>query len=89
MVSILCKRQVQSRNPQEDREIGRKLEQDIPVISLEYMGPKSGEDRAIKIMSHPIIVRFDLKKKLYFAQMVPKKGHDAHAIKIVAREVSI
>ena len=32
---------------------------------------------------------FDREKKRYLAHMVPKTGHDAHAIKIMAREVSI
>ena len=50
-----------------------ELEQETPVISLDYMGPKSGEDKAQKITSLPIIVGFDRKKKWYFAHMAPKK----------------
>ena len=64
-------------------------EQEVPVISLDYMGPKSKEKDKSKEAnsggSLPILGGTDRKSKMCFAHMVPKKGHDAHAIKIVER----
>ena len=39
--------------------------------------------------SLPIIVGINRKDKGAFAHMVPSKGHDAHAIKMVAREIKL
>ena len=64
-------------------------EKETPVISLDYMGPKSGDSKSLKIKSLPIIAGIDRKRKWVFAHMVPRKGHDAHAITIVGREIDI
>ena len=64
-------------------------EGEVPTISMDYMGPKSKGDKSEKINSLPIIVGNDRKHKWKFAHMVPKKGHDPHAIKIIAREIRI
>lgn len=87
-----CKSGAHMRTEKSEEE----LEQEVLDIQLTTWirnrgktGPKSGEDRAMKVMSLPILVGLDREKKSYFAHMVPKKGHDAHAIKIMAREVSI
>ena len=59
------------------------------MISLDYMGPKSKADKSDPIDSLPIIAGVDRKHKYPFAHMVPKKGHDAHAIKMVSREIKL
>ena len=53
------------------------------------MGPKSKDDKTEKIDSLPIIVGSDRKSNWTIAHMVPRKGHDPHAIKMVAREIRI
>ena len=80
-----CKSGAHVRTAKSEEE----LEQEVPVISVDYMGAKSSDEKEMKVTSLPILVGFDRKKKWYFAHMVPKKGHDAHAIKIMAREVNI
>ena len=54
---------------------GQKSEEDInnetPVISLDYMGPKSKDDETAKIESLPIIAGVDRKNKWTIAHMVP------------------
>ena len=67
----------------------RARENEIPVISFDYMGPKSKEDKSEKIKSLQILVEVDRTSKWVFAHMVPKKGLDAHAIKIVGREIRL
>ena len=66
-----CKSGAHVRTEESEEE----LEQ-VPVISPDYMVPKSGKDKAMKVTSLPIIVGYDRKKRFYFAHMVPKKGHD-------------
>ena len=59
---------------------------ELPTMRWDYMGPKSKDDKSEKIDSLPIIVGVDgLKWKC--AHMVPKKGFDPHAIKVVSREI--
>ena len=53
------------------------------------MGPKSKDDKGHKIDSLPIIVGSGRKHKWKIAHVVPRKGHDAHAIEMVAREIRI
>ena len=53
------------------------------------MGPKSKEDKSEKLDSLPILIGSDRKSKWKIANMVPRKGHDHHAIKMVAREIRI
>ena len=54
-----CKSEAHMRTEKSEEE----LEQEVLVISLDYMGPKSGEDKAMKATSLPIIVGYDRKKK--------------------------
>ena len=65
------------------------VEKEVPVIAWDYMGPKSKEDKKGQIDSLPILVGVDRRSKRIFAHMVPKKGHDAHAIKMAGREVEM
>ena len=65
------------------------LAREVPVISVDYMGPKSKEDKSAKIDSLPILVGIDRKTKWVFAHMVPSKGLDAHAIKMMQREIRL
>ena len=65
------------------------MEKEVPVISFDHMGPKSKDHKSEKNDSLPILVGVDRKSKWVFAHMVPKKGHDAHAIKIVGREIRL
>ena len=63
-------------------------ESEIPTMRWDYMGPKSKEDKSENIDSLPILVGVDgLKWKC--AHMVPKKGLDPHAIKMVVREIRL
>ena len=72
---------------------GQKSEEEIaketPVISLDYMGPKSKDDKTEKLDSLPIICGVDRKPKWAIAHMVPRKGVDAHAVKMVNREIRL
>ena len=54
---------------------------------MDYVGPKSKNDKSAKIDSLPIMVRIDQKIKSIFARMVPSKGLDAHVIKMFSREI--
>ena len=51
-----------------------ELERETPVISFDYMGPKSKDDKTEKIDSLPIIVGSDRKSKWKIAHMVPKRS---------------
>ena len=67
----------------------KELEKEVPVISLDYMGPKSKDDKSAKIDSLPVIVGKDRRAKWIFAHMVPSKGLDPHAVKMIRRELSL
>ena len=54
-----CKAGAHKRTEKSEEE----LEQEVPVISVDYMGAKSGDDREMKVTSLPILVGFDRKKK--------------------------
>ena len=56
---------------------------------MDYMGPKSKDDKTAKIDSLPIIVGVHRKSKWTFAHMVPSKGLDVHAVKMVNREIRL
>ena len=58
-----------------------EIDKHILVIWMDHMGPKSEDQKSEKILQSPILVGVDRKSKWLFAHMVPKKGHDAHAIK--------
>ena len=66
-----------------------ELEREVPVISVDNMGPKSREDKSAKIDSLPILVGVDRKSKWVFAHMVPSKGLDPHAVKMMSREIRL
>ena len=61
-----------------------ELEREMHVISFDYMGPKSKDDKTEKIDSLLIIVVSDRKSKWKIANIVPRNGHDPHAIKMIA-----
>ena len=52
------------------------------------MGPKSKADKSDKVASPPILVGVD-GLKWRCAHMVPAKGLDPHAIKMVIREAKL
>ena len=89
LVSILregkCKNDPHGRTSRSSEE----LEKETPVISFDYMGPKSRDDKSEKIDSLPIIVGIDCIHTWRIGHKVPKKGHDPHAIKMIAREIHI
>ena len=64
-------------------------EQEVPVILLDYMGKKTKDEWSQRVEASPIIVGINGKDKGVFAHMVPRKGIDAHAIKMIAREVKL
>ena len=51
-----------------------ELAKELPVISWDYMGQKSKDQKSYKIQSLPILVGVDRKSKGTCAHMVPKKG---------------
>ena len=61
----------------------------MQVIPLCYMGPKSKDDKAARIGLLPILLRIDRKSKWIFAHMDPSKGLDAHATKMMNREMRL
>ena len=76
--------------PHRRRETSQSdIDNEVPVISLDYVGPKPTEDKSEKIDSLPILVGVDKKTKWAFAHMVPKKGLDAHTVKIVIRGIRL
>ena len=80
-----CTSGAHKRGQKSDEE----LEKETPVISMDYMGPKSKNDKSAKIDSLHIIAGIDRKSKFPFAHMVPNKGLDPHAIKMVSREIRL
>ena len=59
------------------------------MMSLDYMGKKSKDEKSKKIESSPILVGINRKDTGVFAHMVPKKGVDAHAAKTIGREIKL
>ena len=53
------------------------------------MGLKSKDDKSARIDSLPILVGIDRRTKWIFAHMVPAEGLDAHAIKMMQREIRL
>ena len=49
-----------------------KIWRETPVISFDYMGPTSKDDKSEKIDSLPIIIGIDRRHKWRIAHMVPK-----------------
>ena len=80
-----CTTGAHKRGAKSDEEI----EKEVLVISMDYMGPKSRDHKADKIDSLPILVGVDRKSKWVFAHMVPNKGLDPHAVKMVNREIRL
>ena len=78
-----CVRGAHRRTQKSEEE----LEREVPVISVDYMGPKSKEDKSAKLDSLPILVGVDGKSERVCAHMVPSKGFDPHAVKMVSREI--
>ena len=78
-----CVRGARRRTQKSEEE----LEREVPVISVDYMGPKSKEDKSAKLDSLPILVGVDGKSERVCAHMVPSKGFDPHAVKMVSREI--
>ncbi len=85
--SILREGKMQEQSTWAKSKSSEELERETPVISFDYMGPKSKEDKSEKMDSLPILVGSNRKSKWKIAHMVPRKGHDPHAIKMVAREI--
>ena len=63
-------------------------EQEASVISLNYMGRKTKDEWSQRAESSPTIVGIKRYEKGVFSHMVPRKGVDAHAIKIVQEKSS-
>ena len=64
-------------------------EQEVPVIPLDYMRKKTKDAWSQRVQSSPIIVGVNRKDNGVFAHMAPRRGVDAHAIKMIAREVKL
>ena len=65
------------------------LEREVPVISVDYTGPKSKQDKSANVDALPIVVGVDEKSKWVFAHMIPSKGLDPHAVKMMSREIRL
>ena len=59
---------------------------EVPVISIDYMEPKSEEEKRL-IKSLPIIGMIDRHDKWVSSMMVPQSGLDDYAVGAVVREI--
>ena len=66
-----------------------EIEQDVPVIPLDYMGKKAEDEKSRRIESSQIFVGINRRDKGVFAHMVPKKGVGAHAVEMIGREINL
>ena len=57
---------------------------EVPVISVDYMEPRSAEGKKQEVESLPIIVAIDRRHKWHSAIMVPEKGLNGYAVSAVA-----
>ena len=64
-------------------------EQEVPVISLDYMFPERSDSTELGIESLPIIAGIDRRRKSYMAHMVLEKGKNPFAIAMISREVEL
>jgi thiol-disulfide isomerase/thioredoxin len=62
---------------------------EVPVISIDYMEPKSEEEKKRLIKSLPIIGMIDRHDKWVSSMMVPQSGLDSYAIGAVVREIEL
>ena len=61
----------------------------MPVISIDYMEPKSMEGKRERIESLPILAAIDRRSKWHAAVMVPEKGLNGYAVGALAREIEL
>ena len=59
------------------------------MISIDYVGSKTKDQKFGKIDSLPKVVGASRKSEIVFAHMLPTESHDAHAIKTVGREIRL
>ena len=62
---------------------------EVPVISIDNMEPKSEEERKRLIKSLPIIGMIDRHDKWVSSMMVPQSGLDDYAVGAVVREIEL
>ena len=62
---------------------------EVPVISIDYMEPKSEEEKKRLIKSLPIIGMIDRHDKWVSSMMVPQSGLDNYAVGAVVREIEL
>ena len=62
---------------------------EVPVISIDYMEPKSEEEKKRLIKSLPIIGMIDRHDKWVSSMMVPQSGLDSYAVGAVVREIEL
>ena len=53
------------------------------------MGKKTKDEWSQRVESSSIIMRMNRKDNGVFAHMAPRKGVDAHAVKMIAREIKL
>ena len=66
-----------------------EIKQETPIISVDYVDPKSKDDKSAKIDSLPILVGVDRRTKWFSAHMLCAKGPFAHAVKMVQRKLRL
>ena len=86
VVYILRRRKVRIRSAQKIKKSREEMDNEVPVMSLNYVGPTSKDHKADG-NDTLILVGVDRQHKWIFAHMVPEKGHAAHTIKLVSRGI--
>ena len=62
------------------------IEPKIPLIPSDDVEPRFKDDKTDKTDSLPLLVGIDQKLSWVFAHIIPKKGHDAHAVESLGSE---
>ena len=74
-------RKLQKTDEEKDRE--------VPVMSFDYMEPRSAEGKRAKVESLPILAMIDRRTKWHAAIMVRASGLNGYAVAAAVREIEL
>ena len=66
-----------------------KKEQQVPVISIDYMYMKTGESDEITEDGQPILVMRDRRSKIVTAHVIEEKGANEYAVKRLSQDLKL
>ena len=66
-----------------------KIEEEVPVISFDYMWQNSEEGKEKEIETMPTLVSFERGVKWVSANVVPEKGVEGYAVQAAGREIDL